>query len=75
MKSSNTFIEIVMIKMMIIALSVILTNHVIGQDWFDSDWQYRRPVIIENTGEEDLSEYQLKFILDGSSFRYKHHCL
>jgi len=56
-----------------VALSTFLTFTVsVGaQDWYDSAWQYRVEVTIENPCSETLTDYQVQVLLD-SSFDFVH---
>ena len=35
--------------------------------WWNSSWQYRKPIIINNTGTADLTDYQVKIVANMSA--------
>ena len=50
----------------LVLISLLLTGLVSAQDWYDSDWQYRREVAISNPGGAVLTDYQVRVVLDGT---------
>jgi uncharacterized repeat protein (TIGR01451 family) len=43
-----------------------------GPPWWDPAWQYRRPVVISNTGLTTISRYQVLIKLDNNNFKFSH---
>ena len=41
-----------------------------GQDWFDNEWPFRRPVTIPNPAGIALTDYQSSIILNSSNFNF-----
>ena len=58
-------------RILFIAGILILSNSgILAQTWFDSNWQYRREVTIQNTSASTLSEFQTKIALNSSNFDF-----
>ena len=54
----------------LIALIVLLvTELTIAQDWYNTSWQYRRPVTVPNSGSA-LTDFQVKIALSTSNFDF-----
>ena len=64
----HSFSQALFILLVIIGL--LSSDLVTAQDWFDTDWQYRRQISITNPGGSDLTNYQVKISLDGTSFDF-----
>ena len=56
----------VLFVLTIASTSLLFLNVVMGQDWYDTDWQYRRPVTVSNPGAVSLLDFQVLIELDGS---------
>ena len=61
--SKTLFIIVMMISLLIVDLAS-------AQDWYDTDWQYRRKITIDNPGGTALLNYQVRIDLDNSSFDF-----
>jgi biopolymer transport protein ExbB len=66
MKTNNSFSKQVFIYLTIQIISLFSIMGVTAQDWFDVNWQYRRPVSVQNQGAASLSDFQVKITLDNS---------
>ncbi len=54
----------------VIALALLgLTGQAYAQSWYDPDWQYRRSIGISNAGGTELTDYQVRVVLD-STFNF-----
>ena len=54
-------------KVLLVAtICVTLSKFVTSQDWYDSNWQYRRPILISNPGGTVLTDYQVLVTLNNS---------
>ena len=71
MKPNYTSFTIALFIAMIATMGMLTTEFANAQDWYDTDWQYRREVTIENPGATELTDYQVLITLD-NSFNFVH---
>ena len=70
MKTRNYFFKMTMIIATVTMMVMLTTQFTIGQGWYNTSWQYRIPITINNTGSA-LTDYQVQVSL-GSSFLWDH---
>ncbi|MBC8488175.1 MAG: DUF2341 domain-containing protein [Bacteroidetes bacterium] len=63
MKTIHSFLKMLFL---IATISLLNTGLTRAQAWYDSDWQYRKPVSIANPGGTPLTEYQVLITLNSS---------
>ncbi len=54
----------------IISGQVRLKASSIPVEWYNNEWSYRSSVVIDNTGNGTLEDYQVKIVLDGSNLDF-----
>lgn len=47
-------------------MGLLFINPVIAQDWYNSEWNYRRDITIDNPGGVVLTDFQVRIVLDES---------
>lgn len=66
MKTKNNYYTgnlFIVVLTVIVLLSAIPVN---AQDWFDSNWEYRREVTVTNPVGSELTDFQIQITLDAS---------
>jgi len=65
MKKTNKYSTILLRTIIVLLTGLFTTQFLVAQDWYDTDWAYRIPVTITNSGSE-LEDYQVEVLLDDS---------
>jgi N-acetylneuraminic acid mutarotase len=50
----------------VVMIGLLTTQFLTAQGWYDTDWEYRREVTVDNPGGTALTDYQVLVTLDGS---------
>jgi len=50
----------------ILTIGLLMSCMIAAQDWYDSEWQYRREITVDNPGASELTDFQVQIELDGS---------
>jgi hypothetical protein len=59
------------VKILMVSLAILLaTQSIVAQGWYDVNWQYRKPVAVENPGTTTLTDFQVKIILNNDNFNF-----
>ena len=57
-------------RLIFIVIGLIIHNLSYAQQWFDSNWYYRTEIAVNNTSNNDLSDYQVNISLNQSNFDF-----
>jgi len=66
MKTRNSFLKVSLIIATVTMMVLVTTQFAIGQDWYNTNWQYRRPISVSNTSGNNLTDYQVLISLNSS---------
>jgi len=70
MKTLASFNVIASRVLAIIITGLLMTQIIIAQDWYDSNWQYRSSVTVTNPVGSALTDYQVQIILNSGNFDF-----
>jgi len=66
MKSYHHFFQKLRLILFTICIILFFSESLFCQDWYDTDWQYRRAVTVDNPGGTILTDFQIQISLDNT---------
>ena len=66
MKTRNSFLKVTLIIATVTMMVMLTTQFAIGQNWYNSNWQYRRLISVPNSNSSELLNFQVQITLNSS---------
>lgn len=70
MKTNCSFFKKILTLQLVMLMGLLIPQLATAQDWYNTDWPYRRPVTVPNLNGSALSNYQIMITLNSGSFNF-----